>query len=93
MIKAQIVKNDSILDKYNIEAITGFIKNIIADLGETYKRSTISQLRVLFGSIFPSGIAWNYNGTLNHRVRPILKCFSPYKKRDPFPPWPRDLNR
>jgi len=38
MTKAQITKDDSIIDKYNINAITSFIKTMLADLGETYKR-------------------------------------------------------
>lgn len=73
IIKAQIVKEDSALDKYNIEAIVTFIRTLLADLGETYKRSNISQVRVLLGSIFLFGIAWNYNGTLNHRISPIYQ--------------------
>jgi hypothetical protein len=73
IMKAQIVKEDSVLDKYNIEALTTFIKTLLADLGETYKRSNISQIRVLLGSIFLFEIAWDYNGTLNHRISPIYQ--------------------
>lgn len=73
MIQAQISKDDETMDKYNIEAVTTFIKTILADLGETYKRSSISQNKVLIGSMFPSGLAWNYNGTLNHQISPIYQ--------------------
>ncbi|KKQ85230.1 MAG: hypothetical protein UT54_C0008G0001 [Candidatus Daviesbacteria bacterium GW2011_GWB1_39_5] len=44
-----------------------------ADFSETYKRSRIRQLRVLLGSIFPSGLAWKYEGTLNHKISPIYQ--------------------
>ena len=74
MIKAQIAKEDSTIDKYNIDAVTGFIKTLLADLGETYKRSNIPQLKVLLGSIFPTGLAWNYEGTLNHSISPIYQA-------------------
>lgn len=74
MMRAQIVKDDSMIDKYNIEEITTFVKTLLADLGETYKRSNISQIRVLLGSMFPSGLAWNYEGTLNHRISPIYQA-------------------
>lgn len=71
--RAQIVKDDTTMDKYNIEAVTSFIKTMLADLGEAYKRSNIKQLKVLLGSIYPSGIAWDYTGTLNPQISPIYQ--------------------
>jgi site-specific DNA recombinase len=73
MIRAQILKDDSTIDKYNIDAVTSFIKTIFADLGESYRRSTIGQLKVLLGSIFPYGVAWDYTGTLNPQISPIFQ--------------------
>ena len=73
MVKAQITKEDSVIDKYNIDAVTSFIKTIFADLGETYKRSTIGQLKVLLGSIFAHGVAWDFTGTLNPEISPIFQ--------------------
>lgn len=73
MIKAQIMKDDAKIDKYNIDALTSFIKILLADLGETYRRSSIGQLKVLLGSVFPYGIAWDYSGTLNPQVSPIFQ--------------------
>jgi hypothetical protein len=72
-MRAQVVKDDSMIEKYNIDKLTSFIKTMLADLGETYKKSNISQLRVLIGSIFPSGLSWNYDGTLNHKISPIYQ--------------------
>ncbi len=80
MIRAQVVKDDATIDKYNIDALTSFIKTLLADLGETYKRSNINQLRVLLGSIFPDGLAWNYEGTLNHRISPIYQAIRDSEK-------------
>lgn len=73
MTKAQIVKEDSLIDQYNIDKVSDFMRTKLADLGETYKASTLPQAKVLLGSIFPSGLAWNYNGTLNHEIRPIYR--------------------
>ena len=73
MIKAQIVKEDSFIEKYNIDKVTDFMRAKLADLGETYKTSSIPQIKVLLGSIFSSGLAWDYNGTLNHEIRPIYR--------------------
>lgn len=74
IIKAQIAKEDSIIDKYNIDKVISFIKTLLADLGEAYKRSDTNQVKVLLGSIFPFGMAWNYNGTLNHKISPIYQA-------------------
>ena len=71
MLQPQIAKDDGTIDKYNIDAVTTFIRTLLADLGETYRRSSISQNKVLLGSMFPSGLAWSYNGTLNHEISPI----------------------
>jgi hypothetical protein len=30
-------------------------------------------LKVLLGLIFPSGLSWNYDGTLNHTINPIYQ--------------------
>jgi len=73
MTKAQVVKEDSLIDQYNIDKVTDFMRTKLADLGETYKTSTLSQIKVLLGSIFPSGLSWDYNGTLNHKIRPIYR--------------------
>lgn len=71
--RAMIVKDDSKLDKYNIVDVTSFVRTLLADLGETYKRSSISQIKVLFGSMFPTGLTWDENGTLNHTLSPIYQ--------------------
>ncbi len=79
MITAQIAKEDSTLDKYNIDAVTSFIRTLLADLGETYKRSSIGQLKVLLGSMYPHGVAWDYTDTLNPSISPLyqyIQCFS-----------------
>jgi site-specific DNA recombinase len=81
MIRAQIVKEDSIIDKYNIDKVTDFMRIILADLGATYKKSSLSQIKVLLGSIFPSGLAWNYNGTLNHTINPIYQAISSFSSK------------
>ena len=73
IMTAQVVKEDSMLDKYNIVDVTSFVRTLLADLGETYKRSNISQLKVLFGSMFSSGLSWDFNGTLNHTLSPIYQ--------------------
>lgn len=80
MTKAQIAKEDSTFDRYNIDAVTGFIRTLLADLGETYKRSNMSQAKVLIGSMFPSGVAWSQNGTLNHQISPIYQAIIDFRE-------------
>lgn len=80
MLKAQIAKEDSLFDKYNIDKVTSFIKTLLADLGETYKRSTLSQIKGLLGSMYPAGLAWRYDGTLNHQISPIYQAILGFDK-------------
>lgn len=56
IIRAQIVKDDATITKYNIDSVTSFIKTFLADLGETYRRSSIPQLKVLISSVFSIGL-------------------------------------
>ncbi len=84
MLKAQIAKEDSTIDKYNIDAVTTFMKILLADLGEAYKRSSLSQIKVLLGSIFPSGLAWEYNGILNHQISPIYQAIRNFEQATVF---------
>jgi len=49
------------------------MKTLLADLGETYKRSSIIQLKALMGSMFPTGLAWRYKGTLKHQISPLYQ--------------------
>lgn len=73
MATAQVAKADATLEKYDISKLTDFIKKTFADLGETYRNSTTTQAKALIGSIFPSGLAWDYNGGLNHQISPIYR--------------------
>lgn len=69
----QITKDDVLLAKYNLEAIVTFMQNKFANLGRTYQLSTLSQIRVLLCSIFPSGMVWDYPGLSNTEISPIYQ--------------------
>lgn len=73
IIAAQSAKNDALIDKYNIDAIVEFIKTKLANLSETYSTSTLSQLRCLLGSIFLTGISWDYPGCSNREISPVYQ--------------------
>ena len=70
----QITKDDALLSKYNLEAIIKFMKDKFSSLGKTYQMSTLSQIRVLLCSIFPSGLAWGYPGLSNTKISPLYQC-------------------
>jgi site-specific DNA recombinase len=71
MAKAQTAKADATLERYDIKKLTKFIRKILEDLGKTYRKSDVTQIKALLGSIFLSGLEWNYDGTLNHEISPI----------------------
>lgn len=66
-------QDDSLVSKYNLEAIVSFISKKFENLGRTYQESDIGQIKVLLGSIFPSGIAWNYPGYSNPHISPLYQ--------------------
>lgn len=80
MIRSQIAKDDSTIDKYNIDTITSFMKTILADLGETYRKANIKQLKVLSSLVFATRIAWSYNGTLNYSISPLYQSILTFDK-------------
>ena len=73
-LEVYTAKSDSTLDKYDINKLSDFIKETLSDLGETYRRSTVPQIKALIGSIFPNGITYNQNGTLNHTINPMYQA-------------------
>lgn len=72
--KAYVAKADSTLEKYDIHKLSDFIKETLSDLGATYKRSTVPQIKALLGSIFPSGLTYSFDGTLNHKINPMYQA-------------------
>ena len=64
----QVTKNDDLIQKYNLEAITNFVKAKLENVTQTYKDSSLEQKRVLVCSIFPSGLHWNGNSYLNTKI-------------------------
>lgn len=85
MIRAQIVKDDTTIDKYNIDAVISFMRTLLADLGEAYRRSSISQLKVLLSSVFSIVPAWNYTDTPDYEISPLYQYIRTFKGSDaPF---------
>jgi site-specific DNA recombinase len=74
IVNAQITKHDSVLERYNINAVTDFVRTKLADLGATYENSELSQKKVLLGSIFSNGLTWNYFAYSNLTISPIYQA-------------------
>ncbi len=76
----QMSKDDALLEKYNLEKIVKFMQDKFANLGKTYQLSTLSQIKVLLCSIFPSGLVWSYPGLSNSNISPLyqsIRMFEP----------------
>lgn len=80
VMRAQILKDDTTIDRYNVDAVTTFIRTLLADLGETYRRSSIGQLKVLISSVFTLGLAWNYNSTLDCEISPLYQSIRTFNE-------------
>ncbi len=69
----QTAKNDSVIEKYNLEAITLFIKDKFQNLNTTYEDTDLERKRVLMCSIFPQGLLWSYPGYSNTQISPFYR--------------------
>ena len=76
----QIAKNDVLINKYNLEAITKFIKQKFDNLTQTYLDSDLEQKRVLMCSIFPLGVLWSYPGYSNTKISPFYQAILDIEK-------------
>ncbi len=74
IIAAQATKSDAVIEQYNIDSIVEFLNTKLFNLAETYTSSTLSQLRCLLGTLFPSGIVWNFPGCSNEVISPIYQA-------------------
>lgn len=74
IMNAQITKHDDLLQRYDINKITDFVRTKLADLAKTYEESELSQKKVLLGSIFSSGLTWNYFTYSNRTISPIYQA-------------------
>ena len=74
----QVTKNDQILEKYNLEEAVKFVDEKLSSLGFTYKDSSLEQKKVLLGSIYPSGMAWDYPGISNQSISPLYQAILNY---------------
>jgi len=61
----RMTKDDELVNKYNIQSVVEFMRAKFSDLGKTYQESNVTQIKVLLGSIFPSGMVWGYPGYSN----------------------------
>ena len=71
-----------IRDRYNLEAVVKFMKSKFENIGRTFQMSTLSQTRVLLGSIFPSGMQWSYPGYLNTQISPLYQSIRMFETDD-----------
>lgn len=71
----QAAKDETTIEKYNLEAITKFIQTKFTDLSNTYNDADLERKRVLLCSIFPEGLKWTYPGYSNTQISPFYLCF------------------
>lgn len=73
LLIARIIKNDTLLPKYDLEGTQNFVRKLLSDLAKAYDVSTYSQKRILIGSIFPHRLSFLNGDILNHDINPIFR--------------------
>ncbi len=67
-------QSNELIDKYDINAIIGFLQNKLANLAKTFSTSNITQLQFLLSTIFMSGFSWGYPGISYQGFSPIYQA-------------------
>ena len=71
----QAAKDETVIEKYNLETITEFIETKFGNLDKTFKEADLERKRTLMCSIFPKGLQWSYPGYSNTQMSPFYQCF------------------
>ncbi len=71
----QAAKNDTVIEKYNLEAISKFIQDKFMHLADAYSTSDVALKRLLMCSLFPNGLLWGYPGYVNTQISPFYRSF------------------
>lgn len=71
----QAAKNETVIEKYNLEAISQFIQEKFTNLNKTFTTSDLERKRVLMCSLFPKGMRWSYPGFVNTQISPFYRSF------------------
>ena len=82
LLVLNIVKNDSLANKYDIDATVNFIKVLLKDITRAYKVSSPGQAKVLIGSIYDNSLSFDGKDLLNHSLGlgfEAIKNFAPDK--------------
>ncbi len=77
-----VLKESSQLQKYTLEDTVAFINEKLADLSATYDDSLLEEKKALLGSIFPSGMAWNYPGISNRDIGAMYQSIRAFANGD-----------
>ena len=78
LIEAQIKtahtsKDQTVIEKYNLEAMIRFVYAKFGDLNETYLAASLEQKKFLLSSIYPAGLTWTYPGISNSGIGPCYR--------------------
>ncbi len=71
----QAAKDETVIEKYNLQAITDHIRSKFTDLDKAFNEADLERKRMLVCSIFPKGLLWNYPGYSNTEMSPFYQCF------------------
>ena len=70
---AHASKDQTVIEKYNLEAMIRFVYAKFGDLNETYLAASLEQKKFLLSSIYPAGLVWTYPGISNSGISPYYR--------------------
>lgn len=73
LLETRIVKNDNIIEKYDLEGTMAFMRALLKNLPKAYEVSNYTQKRILLGSIYPTGLLFDGKVILNSQISPYFR--------------------
>ena len=67
------MKNENLIDQYDLEGTSDFIRELLSNLPKAYEVSDYGQKQVLIGSIYPKGITFHNSKLLNRNISSIYR--------------------
>lgn len=74
IVAARVTKDDTLLQKYNLEEVVKFMKSFFVDLGSTYQKANLTQKKALLCSLIGSKLSWSYPGLANTEISPLYQA-------------------
>ena len=67
-VQGQVSKDTALLERYTVEYAVAYVNYKLQNLGQIFTNCDAEQIRLLFASLFPQGLTWDYPGIQHTKI-------------------------